>query len=79
MDCLKAMETHMFVLTVAGMTTPRCVQHVTNAIHSQDSRARVEVKLGESLVYVETKADLEKIKRALENDGYRVQRSEPRP
>lgn len=69
----------MFVLTVAGMTSPRCVQQVTAAIQAQDARARVEVKLAEQLVYVETRADLEKIKRALEHDGYRVQKSEPRP
>jgi len=69
----------MFVLELAGMSSQKCVKHVTMAIHSQDPKARVEVKLSEHLVHVETVAELEKVKRALENDGYRVVRSEPRP
>ena len=68
----------MFVLTVAGMNE-QSHRHLTAAIQSQDPKARIEIKLTERLVYVETKAELEKIKRALENDGYRVAHSEMRP
>lgn len=69
----------MFVLTVEGMRGAQCIRHITLSIHGQDPKARVEVKLPERLVHVETKVDLEKIKRALEQDGYRVSHSEPRP
>lgn len=69
----------MFLLSVEGMSCHQCVRHVTQAIHSQDPKARVEIKLSEGLVHVESGVDLEKIKRAIENDGYRVVRTEQRP
>ena len=69
----------MFVLTVDGMSCQNCIRHVTAAIRSQDPKAIIEIKLAENLVYVETKTDLEKIKRALDNDGYHVLQSEIRP
>ena len=69
----------MFVLTVDGMSCQNCIRHVTAAIRSQDPKAIIEIKLAENLVYVETKTDLEKIKRALDNDGYHVLQSEMRP
>lgn len=69
----------MFVMRVEGMTCQNCVKHVTKAIHSQDPKARVEVKLSEGRVHVETMAEVEKVKRAIENEGYRVSESEMRP
>lgn len=69
----------MFVLGVEGMSCQNCVRHVTAAILAQDSKARVEVKLTEKLVHIETKAPLEKIRRAIENDGYRITAVEQRP
>ena len=69
----------MFVLGVEGMSCQNCVRHVTAAIMAQDAKARVEVKLAEKLVHIESKAPLEKIRRAIENDGYRITTVEQRP
>ena len=69
----------MFVLTVEGMSCANCVKHVTRAVHAQDPKARVEVKLLDRLVHIETTASLEKIKRAIENEGYRVTEGQERP
>ena len=69
----------MFVLHVEGMSCQQCVRHVTAAILRQDAKARVEVQLGEKRVLVETKTPLEKIRRALQDDGYPVLGVEERP
>ncbi len=69
----------MFVLKVDGMSCENCVRHVAAAIKAQDEKAKVEVKLKEKLVHVETKAPLEKIKRAIEADGYDIIGVEERP
>ncbi len=69
----------MFVLNVEGMSCGKCVRHVTDAILAQDAKAKVEVKLSEKRVLVETTADLEKIKRAIQDDGYTVVSTEMRP
>lgn len=72
-------EVLMFVIGVEGMSCQNCVRHVTAAIMAQDAKARVEVKLAEKLVHIESKAPLEKIRRAIENDGYRITTVEQRP
>lgn len=69
----------MFVLTVTGLVRSNCVRHVTEAILSQDRKARVEVLLSEGLIHVETHSPLEKIKRSIEANGYQVVKSEERP
>ncbi len=69
----------MYVLTVEGMSCQNCVRHVTEAIQSQDEKARVEVKLAEKTVHIESAAPLEKIRRAVEGDGYRITSAIQRP
>ncbi len=73
------LEAVMFVLGVEGMSCQNCVRHVTAAIMAQDAKALVEVKLADKLVHIESKAPLEKIRRAIENDGYRITTVEQRP
>ncbi len=69
----------MFVLHVEGMNCQNCVRHVTAAIKAQDETARVEVRLQEKRILIESKAPLEKIRRAIEDDGYPVVSVEERP
>jgi len=69
----------MFVLNINGMSCQNCVRHITEAIHTQDPKARVEVRLNEKRVLVETVAPLEKIRRSIEADGYHITGVEERP
>lgn len=69
----------MFLFKVLGLKGPNCIRHMTGAIKGQDAKARIEIKLEEGLVYVETAVDLEKIRRAVEGEGYRIISIEARP
>ncbi|ANB61873.1 copper chaperone CopZ [Anoxybacillus amylolyticus] len=62
-------------LRVQGMTCGHCKAAVTNALQELDGVSRVEVHLQEGTVdvdYDETKVSVEKLKEAIEEQGYDV-------
>ncbi|QBK25311.1 MULTISPECIES: copper chaperone CopZ [Ureibacillus] len=62
-------------LHVQGMTCGHCKAAVTNALKELDGVKRVEVHLQEGTVdvdYDETKVNVEKLKEAIEEQGYDV-------
>ncbi|AKM18182.1 Copper chaperone CopZ [Geobacillus sp. 12AMOR1] len=62
-------------LQVQGMTCGHCKAAVTNALQALDGVSRVEVHLQEGTVdveYDETKVSVEKLKEAIEEQGYNV-------
>ncbi|BBW96992.1 copper chaperone CopZ [Geobacillus sp. FSL W8-0032] len=62
-------------LQVQGMTCGHCQAAVTNALQALDGVSRVEVHLQEGTVdveYDETKVSVEKLKEAIEEQGYDV-------
>ncbi|KAF0995949.1 Copper chaperone CopZ [Geobacillus sp. TFV-3] len=62
-------------LQVQGMTCGHCKAAVTNALQALDGVNRVEVHLQEGTVdvdYDETKVSVEKLKEAIEEQGYDV-------
>ncbi|NNU91590.1 copper chaperone CopZ [Anoxybacillus sp. CHMUD] len=62
-------------LQVQGMTCGHCKAAVTNALQELDGVSRVEVHLQEGTVdvdYDETKVSVEKLKEAIEEQGYNV-------
>lgn len=62
-------------LQVQGMTCGHCKAAVTNALQDLDGVSRVEVHLQEGTVnvdYDETKVSIEKLKEAIEEQGYDV-------
>lgn len=62
-------------LQVQGMTCGHCKAAVTNALQALDGVSRVEVHLQEGTVdveYDETKVSIEKLKEAIEEQGYDV-------
>lgn len=69
----------MYLLKLNGIVGAHSERHLTKTIHGQDKDARVEIKLPEQWVYVETKVQLEKIKRALHDVGYTILAVEERP
>ncbi len=69
----------MFVLSVRESINEISETHLTKALRSVDPRARIEIVATERRIFVETSQDLEKIKRALAENGYHVWHAEPRP
>ncbi|WP_031404965.1 copper chaperone CopZ [Geobacillus vulcani] len=62
-------------LQVQGMTCGHCKAAVTNALQALDGVSRVEVHLQDGTVdveYDETKVSVEKLKEAIEEQGYDV-------
>ncbi|AKS38573.1 copper-binding protein [Anoxybacillus gonensis] len=62
-------------LQVQGMTCGHCKAAVTSALEQLDGVSRVEVHLQEGAVdvdYDETKVSVEKLKEAIEEQGYDV-------
>ena len=62
-------------LQVQGMTCGHCKAAVTNALQALDGVSHVEVHLQEGTVdveYDETKVSVEKLKEAIEEQGYDV-------
>ncbi|KQB94107.1 hypothetical protein GEPA3_0847 [Geobacillus sp. PA-3] len=62
-------------LYVQGMTCGHCQMAVTNALQELDGVKRVEVHLQEGMVdvdYDETKVSVDKLKEAIEEQGYEV-------
>jgi copper chaperone len=67
-------------LDVEGMTCGSCVGHVEKALRAIDGVAAVQVQLGEGKVVVShdpAKATLPAMIAALDEEGYRVQKSTP--
>lgn len=63
-------------LNVQGMTCNHCKMAVTNALSELEGVQNVEVQLQEGTVnveYDEGKVDVEKMKEAIEDQGYDVQ------
>ena len=63
-------------LNVQGMTCNHCKMAVTNALTELEGVQNVEVQLQEGTVnveYNEAKVDVEKMKEAIEDQGYDVQ------
>ncbi|MCM3737024.1 copper chaperone CopZ [Bacillus cytotoxicus] len=63
-------------LNVQGMTCNHCKMAVTNALTELEGVQNVEVQLQEGTVnveYDEAKVDVEKMKEAIEDQGYDVQ------
>ena len=64
----------MIKLIVKGMSCGPCASNVTNAVHSVDSNAGVEVNLTTKLVEIESNSDVAQIAAAIEEAGYQVDR-----
>ncbi|HVL74585.1 MAG TPA: heavy-metal-associated domain-containing protein [Noviherbaspirillum sp.] len=60
----------MLELRVENMTCGGCARHVTQAVQSVDSNARVDVDLAGKKVRVETQADPEAVAAAIAEEGY---------
>lgn len=65
----------MLEFTVKGMTCGGCARAVTNAIRSVDEAATVQIDLAAKRVTVESEADAVKVRSAIEEAGYEVERS----
>lgn len=64
----------MTIITVRGMGCAPCARAVTNAVHSVDPEASVDVNLETKRVAIGSTADLEKITASIEAAGYLVDR-----
>lgn len=64
----------MLDFQVNGMTCGGCARAVTNAVKSVDAAADVQVDLASKRVTVESTADATKIRSAIEEAGYGVER-----
>ncbi|MBT8763947.1 heavy-metal-associated domain-containing protein [Desulfohalobiaceae bacterium Ax17] len=66
----------MKVFNIEGMSCSHCVQAVKKAISSVPGVKSVEVNLEKKQVYLETdgEVDLDLIKKAVEEEGYKVVR-----
>ena len=62
----------MYELKVDGMTCGGCTASVKRALQLLDSTARVDVDLPGKTVKVETTAQLDAVKNAVEDAGYEV-------
>ena len=67
----------MFDFQVNGMTCGGCARAVTNAVKSVDAAANVQVDLAAKRVTVDSTADAAKIRSAIEDAGYDVERRDP--
>ena len=62
----------MYELKVDGMTCGGCAASVKRALQALDANAHVDVDLTSKLVKVETAAQLDAVKNAVEDAGYDV-------
>ena len=62
----------MYELKVDGMTCGGCAASVKRALQLLDSNARVDIDLPSKTVKVETTAQLDTVKNAVEDAGYEV-------
>jgi copper chaperone CopZ len=66
----------MVELTVNGMRCGPCARAVTEAVQSVDPVAGVQVDLDSKLVSIETDAEIDQIRAAIEGAGYQVEVAE---
>jgi copper chaperone len=64
----------MITLKVEGMSSKECVVIITQAVLSVDKEAGVQVDLSQGLVNVQTHAQVQAIRSAIEENGYEVLR-----
>jgi copper chaperone len=64
----------MLDFRVEGMTCGHCEQAVTRAVQSVDPTARVTIDRSADRVAVDSAADADAMRRAIETAGYTVQR-----
>lgn len=62
----------MYELKVEGMSCGHCVNAVTKAVQGIDGAAKVDVDLAQQKVRVDSSANLNDIKSAVEEAGYAV-------
>lgn len=62
----------MYELKVEGMTCGGCATSVKRALQALDAKANVDVDLPSKTVKVETAAQLDAVKNAVEDAGYDV-------
>ena len=62
----------MMELTVRGMNCSPCVRAVTAAVRSIDPTAGVEADLATKSVAIDTAADIDLIKAAIQQAGYKI-------
>jgi copper chaperone len=63
----------MLTLKVSGMTCDHCTRTVSEAVHSVDPAAQVQVELATGLVKVESAGSRAELARAIEDAGYSVE------
>jgi copper chaperone len=62
----------MYELKVDGMTCGGCAASVKRALQALDAKANVDVDLADKRVRIETTAQLDAVKSAIEDAGYEV-------
>lgn len=65
----------MYELQVEGMSCNHCINAVTKAVREVDASAEVDIVLAEQKVSIDSGADLQRIKSAVEEAGYPVLRT----
>ena len=63
----------MVEMTVNGMRCGPCARAVTDAVRSIDPAAQVEIDLDSKLVSIDSDADVDRIRAAIEGAGYQVE------
>ena len=63
----------MVKLIVSGMRCGPCARAVTDAVRSIDPAAEVEIDLDSKSVLIDTRADVGRIRTAIEEAGYQVE------
>lgn len=58
--------------TIARMSCGACARAVTNAVQGVDPAAKVDVDLGDKRVSIDTAAQKEDVRRAIEQAGYEI-------
>jgi cation transport ATPase len=69
----------MYLLTLTGMVSSRCERHLSRILKTADHKAKFEIKLEQEMIHIESSLELQKIKRLIEQEGYKVIHSEERP
>lgn len=62
----------MYELTVEDMTCKHCVGRVTQAVQEVDQEAKVDIDLPTKKVKIDSKAELDRIAKAIDAAGYPV-------
>lgn len=62
----------MYEVKVSGMTCGGCVNSVTKALKSMDSKAEVKVDLQGQMIQIETEKSQEAVKTSIEEAGFDV-------